>query len=208
MAEAFHRLAERYDRWFETHRPLFLSELRLVRALFPGSGPGLEVGVGTGRFAEAVGIRLGLEPSPAMARLAQKRGIAVVRGRGEDLPFHDASFARVLIVVTICFAEDPHRMLAEAWRVLAPGGALGVGLIDRESAWGHHYLTRKTQDPFYREANFFAAREVESMLKALAPRRLEVGQTLRTPPPGAFEPEWPRPGYGEGGFVFFALEKP
>ena len=61
MAEAFHRLAERYDRWFEVHRPLFLSELRLVRALFPGSGPGLEVGVGTGRFAEALGIGLGLD---------------------------------------------------------------------------------------------------------------------------------------------------
>jgi hypothetical protein len=40
-----------YDGWFERQRPAYLSELLAVRALLPFQGHGLEVGVGTGRFA-------------------------------------------------------------------------------------------------------------------------------------------------------------
>ncbi len=200
--DPFRTQVERYERWFEDHRALYWSELRLVRALFPAAGRGLEVGVGTGRFAAPLGIGVGVEPSPAMAARAQARGVLAVLGRGEALPFLDGTFARVLIVVALCFAEDPTRMLAEAWRVLAPGGALGVGIVDRDSAWGRHYRARAT-DPFYRRARFYAAGEVEAWLRGLGPAGLEAGQTLCTPPPGPDAPEWPRAGYGQGGFVFF-----
>ncbi len=205
--DPFRTEVDRYERWFEENRAVYESELRLVRALFPGSGAGLEVGVGTGRFAAPLGIGLGIEPSPAMAARARARGVAVVRGRGEALPFFDRSFARVLIVVTLCFAEDPGKMLAEAWRVLAPGGTLGVGIVDRDSPWGRHYLAQKEENPFYRAARFASAGEVEARLRALAPRRLEAGQTLFAPPPRLSAPEFPRPGYGTGGFVFFVASK-
>ena len=37
-------------------------------------GDGLEVGVGTGRFTVPLGVREGIEPSGAMARLAARAG--------------------------------------------------------------------------------------------------------------------------------------
>ena len=41
----------RYDEWFEHHEAAHLSELLAVRALLPWKGRGLEIGVGTRRFA-------------------------------------------------------------------------------------------------------------------------------------------------------------
>ena len=55
-------------------------------------GEGLEVGVGTGRFAAPLGIHIGLEPSPAMAKLARARGVEVHSGVGENLPYEDDRF--------------------------------------------------------------------------------------------------------------------
>jgi hypothetical protein len=48
--------------------------LALQQAI-PIGRKGLEVGVGTGRFAQALNIPYGVEPSRAMANLARKRGI-------------------------------------------------------------------------------------------------------------------------------------
>ena len=47
---------ERYDSWFERHAAAYYSELLAVRALLPWEGRGLEVGVGTGRFAAPLGV--------------------------------------------------------------------------------------------------------------------------------------------------------
>jgi hypothetical protein len=49
--EPFVLYYRRYDDWFERHRAAYLSELLAIRALLPWEGRGLEIGVGTGRFA-------------------------------------------------------------------------------------------------------------------------------------------------------------
>ena len=59
-----------------------------------------------------------------MLALAAARGIEVVEGVAEHLPFAPASFDHALVVTTICFVESPERMLAEAYRLLNPGGSL------------------------------------------------------------------------------------
>ncbi len=97
----------------------------------------LEVGCGTGNLAILAKRRhpgmdmVGIDPDPrALARANRKAGRAVpVRfdhGYGQNLPYPDASFDRVLS--TFMFhhlePEDKPRMLAEALRVLRPGGAL------------------------------------------------------------------------------------
>lgn len=51
---------EHYDRWFEEYRYAYLSELEAVKYLIP-EGKGIEVGVDSGRFAEPLGIKLGVE---------------------------------------------------------------------------------------------------------------------------------------------------
>ena len=157
-AQAFEDLAERYDAWYDTApgRVLFDLELGALRPLLAGTvGPRLEVGVGLGRFAAALGIEVGIDPAEAPLRLAKARGVRVVRGAGEQLPFRDDTFGAVAFVVTLCFAEDPAGVLVEVGRVLRPGGRLVVGVVPLDSAWGCLYAAKgRAGHPFYRHARF------------------------------------------------------
>ncbi len=47
------------------------AELAAVESLWPATGQGLEIGVGTGRFAVPLGIKIGVEPARAMAEIAK-----------------------------------------------------------------------------------------------------------------------------------------
>ena len=114
-----------------------------VRSLLPRGGKGLEVGVGTGRFASRVGIKVGVEPAQAMASIARQRGIEVYEARAEVLPFADESFDSVLLVTTICFLKDPPQALRETRRVLKSLGHLVIGMIDENSPLGKSFEAKK-----------------------------------------------------------------
>jgi SAM-dependent methyltransferase len=125
---------DRYDAWFDRHEAAYRSELGTVRALWPAeAADALEIGVGTGRFAAALGIQHGIDPSPAMRKRARTRGIAVRDGVGEAVPYPDACFDAVLLTTTLCYLDDPLRAFREAYRVLRPGGAFVVAFIDRDA---------------------------------------------------------------------------
>jgi len=51
--------AGEYDDWFSRTPFAYASELQAVRMLLPRRGTGVEIGVGTGRFAGEIGIPLG-----------------------------------------------------------------------------------------------------------------------------------------------------
>ena len=104
--QPFERNVERYEAWFERHRFAYESELEAVRTLLPERGEGLEVGVGTGRFAGPLRVRVGVEPSRAMGRLAIDRGVEVWSGIAEELPCQDSSFDYLLMIATVCFLDD------------------------------------------------------------------------------------------------------
>ncbi|MBC8130456.1 MAG: class I SAM-dependent methyltransferase [Rhizobiaceae bacterium] len=53
----------------------------------------------------------------------------------EELPLSDASIDRVLMVHALEFAENPLDMLAECWRVLAPGGRIVLVVPNRRGVW-------------------------------------------------------------------------
>jgi SAM-dependent methyltransferase len=199
--EPFVRHHRRYDDWFERHRAAYLSELLAVRALTPWSGRGLEIGVGTGRFAAPLGVAFGIDPAAEMLGYAKGRGIRVARAAAEALPFADAAFDYALIVTTLCFVEDAAAALAEARRVLRPSGALVVGFIDRSSALGRRYLAHQAQDVFYRGAKLRSAGEVERLLRAAGFGGPSWAQTLSAPPEETREIEPLRSGHGQGGFV-------
>lgn len=202
--EAHH---ERYEQWFEAHRAAYVSELLALRQFIPWEGHGLEIGVGTGRFAGPLGVPVGLDPSEAMLTRAAVRGIETVKGVAEALPFPDGAFDYALIVTTICFVDSPDKMIAEAHRVLRPQGKLVIGFIDRESGLGQAYFEHQAESVFYREAVFYSAAEVGELLRAEGFVARAWGQTLFRPIAEITELEPVRAGTGKGAFVVVTADR-
>ncbi len=199
--ESFETCHHRYDAWFQKHEAAYYSELLGVRAMLPWRGMGLEIGVGSGRFAAPLGVRFGVDPSGAMLEYAAKRGLVVVQGTAEALPLADASFDYALIVMTICFVDDVCTMLAETGRVLKQDGQLVIGFIDRNSSIGRHYQAHKEENVFYREARFYSVGEVERLLYEAGFSETAWCQTLHKPLGQIREIDPVRPGCGQGAFV-------
>jgi len=206
--EPFEKFALEYDAWFDDNRSVYESELRAVKEQVPRQGEGVEVGVGSGRFAAPLGIRLGIDPSQKMRELAQGRGIVAIDGVAERLPFADSRFDYVLMVTMICFLNDLDLSFKEAQRVLKPGGYFIIGFIDRDSPVGKLYQQHKNESDFYHIANFYTVREVISSLKYAGFRNLRFKQTIFQSLTRIKKIEPIKEGYGEGSFVVVKAIKP
>lgn len=200
-AEPFEEHTQRYEDWFEANEAAYRSELRALERLAPEPGFGLEIGVGSGRFAAPLGFDVGVDPAEAMLAHARERGIQVCTGVAEALPFRDGSFETALIVTTICFVDDVSRTFREARRVLESDGALVMGYIDRESPVGQVYLEHKEENPFYREATFHSTDELVDGLEAAGFSEFEFVQTIFDWPGDIDEVQPVEAGYGNGSFV-------
>jgi SAM-dependent methyltransferase len=196
--EPFEKHSDRYDAWFEKNRIAYHAELEAIRDAMPAPpAKGVEVGVGSGKFAVPLGIQIGVEPSENMARKAERQGVRVFRHVAERLPFRDAEFDVVLMVTTICFVDDVLKSCQEAFRVLKPHGCLIIGFVDRESQLGREYSGKSAANVFYRDATFFSAQEVGKVLTDAGFGHLTFRQTLM---PGETQ-AMIQSGFGEGGFV-------
>lgn len=203
----YEQYTDEYDGWFAGNRLAYESELQAVRLLVPPGGKGLEIGVGTGRFAAPLGVAFGVEPSAAMRRIARERGIHVAGGIAEALPFRDARFDFALMITTLCFFDDAEAAFMEARRVLAPAGSLIIGFIDRDSPIGKTYEERKSESRFFRLATFYSAREVIALLERSGFRPTAVRQTIFGMPKEMNAGDPVREGHGEGCFVVVRAEK-
>jgi SAM-dependent methyltransferase len=196
--QAFETYSDRYDEWFERNREAYHAELEAIRQLMPPPpAKGMEVGVGSGKFAVPLGIQIGVEPSEKMAIKAERQGIRVFRHVAENLPFADSEFDFVLMVTTICFVDDILKSFQEVFRVLRPHGCLIVGFVDRESELGKTYSAKKNRSVFYRDATFFSAQEVAGYLADAGFENLTFKQTLI---PGETQ-EMIQNGFGKGAFI-------
>jgi ubiquinone/menaquinone biosynthesis C-methylase UbiE len=207
MNTVFDHSALEYDDWFVRHELAYQSELVAIKTLMPTQGNGLEIGVGTGRFAGPLGIKVGVEPAKAMSVIARKRGIKVIEAYAEELPFENGSFDFVLMVTVLCFLADPFRALCEATRVLKPRGRLIVGIIDPDSPLGQAYETNKKKSKFYRQAKFHPVGQVLEWLEDLGYADLKTCQTLFQDSATAKVIQPVKKGHGEGIFVVIAGEK-
>jgi ubiquinone/menaquinone biosynthesis C-methylase UbiE len=163
--------------------------------------------MGTGRFAAPLGIKLGIEPSRAMEEVARKKGLEVIHGVAEKLPFQDQEFDFALMVTTVCFLDDIELAFHEAFRVLKPHGAFVIGFVDRNSPIGKSYEERKQDSLFYRDATFYAVDDLVRHLTSAGFKQFSFCQTLFGPVDEMQEPAPVREGHGKGSFVAIRAEK-
>jgi SAM-dependent methyltransferase len=207
----FDSLASDYDAWFEEEgRLIFASEVEALRQALPLlPKPWIEVGVGSGRFAQALGIDIGLDPSSKLLEMARNRGISVFLGKGEEMPFQDGVYGTAFFVVTLCFVDAPKGTLGEAARLLKSQGKVVLGLVLKESPWGQLYQGKKEMGHrFYRHATFYSFAEVGMLLKQADFSVEQITSTLFQHPGEVNHIELPRQGFSvDAGFTVILAGK-
>ncbi len=128
----YDKFAPSYDGWMQLFDRLLLGDGRRRIGARAG-GRILEIAIGTGlniafypRAAQLTGVDL----TPAMLAIARRRAQALGRqvafhlGDAQALPFAGERFDAVVCTLALCTIPDERRALAEAYRVLRPGGQL------------------------------------------------------------------------------------
>ncbi len=207
ITSPFDKYYEEYEEWFTENEFVYKSELKAVEHFIPGNKDGLEIGIGSGKFAKPLGIKTGIEPSSKMRELAQERGLKVFDGVGESLDFEDGSFDFVLMVTTICFLDDVKKAFKEVKRVLKKNGRFIIGFVDEKSPLGQTYSEKKDNSVFYKDAVFYSTDDVLSLLKEFNFINIEVVQTVFGDLSEINKVQNFKEGYGEGGFVVIKAER-
>ena len=207
----FDTLASAYDAWFEEEGKLvFDIEVRSFQeVLHTLPKPWLEVGVGSGRFAQALGIETGIDPSVKLLEMAKKRGITGFLARGEEKFFDAETFGTVFLIVTLCFVDSPLVVLQEAHRILKAGGKIVLGVVLRESPWGQFYSAKKEEGHrFCKLATFYSYQEVSELLKHSGFTIEKVVSTLFQKPKEVTEIELPKEDFHpDAGFTIVVAGK-
>jgi len=183
--ESFQKRGAEWDEMRALGLPAADVEQALLRLLPAEMGRLLDIGTGTGQLLELLGPRvtsgIGVDASRAMLALARARlsrpGLThcVVRlGDMYRLPMADGSFDHVVLQMVLHYAEDPGSALAEAARVLRPGGTLVV--VDLAGHDNQDCMTRLA----HRWPGFTDARMAELLGPKLSP-------PLATAVPGTLE---------------------
>jgi ubiquinone/menaquinone biosynthesis C-methylase UbiE len=180
-----------YDRMIKGAEEAGLREIRR-EALAEASGRTIDLGAGTGAnldlFPAAVTELVLAEPDPHMLKkLRSKVGDAaeVVEATAEELPFDDSSFDTAVFTLVLCTVADPAAALAEASRVLKPGGRL----LFVEHVRSEEDGLARWQDRLERPWHFFADgchcnRDTVAAIEAspLSLQKVERGKMPKSPP--------------------------
>lgn len=201
----YDQFASEYDNWFEKHLNLYKSELLAMKKAIPQNKTGIEIGVGSGRFAEPLHIKYGVEPSASMTALAKQRGVKVFNAIAENLPAENQSYDFATMVTTVCFLNDIPKAFSEVYRILKPNGEFVIGLIDRNSELGKKYEKQKNTNKFYKDAHFHSTEEITNLLDDSGFGNFSYWQTIIHPEENKIEQ--PQEGYGKGSFVVIKSNK-
>jgi ubiquinone/menaquinone biosynthesis C-methylase UbiE len=165
----------------------------LSRPTYPDQATVLEVGCGTGvitaMIADLTGVAaaVGVDPSPYFVERARQRApsLRFEVADGRSLPFDDQTFDGVVLATTLCHIPAPEQALAEAHRVLRPGGQILVYDGDYTSTT----VAVSRHDPLQACVDAAIAAIVHSpwLCRRLRPLVAAAGfmsEELHSPPPG------------------------
>jgi SAM-dependent methyltransferase len=118
--------ADWYDDWNQPHAER--NAPYVLDLLGPGEGLCLDLGCGSGHYFDALASAgrtvIGLDRSAGQLRIAQRRCRRIVQADAAALPFADCTFPAVAALWISTDVDDFAAVLAEAARVLTPGGVL------------------------------------------------------------------------------------
>ncbi|MBO4921373.1 MAG: class I SAM-dependent methyltransferase [Lachnospiraceae bacterium] len=229
--QKFDGYADKYDEWFMKNENLFTSELRLFeKVLGDISGKKLlSVGCGSGLFESYIDSSNidGIEPSEDMGRIAEKRGVKVIKyGLIEDVDLKDESYDIIYFNGSSSYMEDLVPVYEKCLKAIKKNGKLILLDVPKESAFGFMYLLGKslnTYDHEYLEGAmpelpyplalassgvWHTTEEKINVLKDLGIKNFKFYQTLiKNPMYTNEEPEEVSEGYKSGGYVAIIAEK-
>ncbi len=214
IIEAFDLSAPKYDAWYETPkgRQVLETELKTLDILIPGTGVGMEIGAGTGIFAESLTSDartiVCMDPSIGMLRRTSEKGLPAVLAQGERPPIRERCLSFAYFVTVLEFVEEPSAVLGGAKGALRNGSPVVVLTINRESPWGTLYeRLRDEGNPIFSVARLYDFEEARAFIKAAG---LEVTEAFGTLTSGPNEPEAGdervMPGSSAGVFLFRAIK--
>ncbi len=229
--QKFDGYAADYDEWFMKNEHLFTSELRLFhKALGDISGKKLlSVGCGSGLFESYIDCSNveGIEPSEDMGRIAEKRGVNVIKyGMIEDVDLPENTYDIIYFNGSSSYMEDLKPVYEKCLRALKEGGRLILFDVPKESAFGFMYLLGKSLNTYDHDylkdampalpyplalasSGVWHTTEGKiNILKELGISKFTFYQTLvKNPLYTNEEPEEVVEGYKSGGYVAIIAEK-
>lgn len=184
----------RYRAWRETTLGRMTERLEhdlLLGIVGPLAGRRLlDIGCGDGvltrRVAAGGAVVTGIDADPEMVATARAATPAatISVGNADHLPFADASFDVVVANTVLCLVENRREAMAEAVRVLRPGGRLVLGELGRWSLWA---LKRRIKgmlgSRLWRHSRFTDARALRAELAG-------AGLVVEEIRGAAFYPPW------------------
>ena len=226
MGKGFDEYASQYDAWFLENRNVLYSEVNLVASVLKDAGRILSVGCGSGLFEKilreerGIDIRDGIEPSPAMAEIACKRGVSVTIATAEEADFGCGDYDTILFNGTPSYIDGLAGVLVKAYEALKPGGRIVLIDVPKESSYGilynlakalgtwNHPLLEGCYPPnpypieFVEVARWRTTAEKIEMLEAAGFKDLTFAQTLTSHPLYSDNiEEQPVDGYDRGDYV-------
>lgn len=206
MGKGFDEYAATYDAWFLDNPNVLESEVRLVASTLRNAGRVLSVGCGSGLFEKIMrdefGITVtdGVEPSPAMAEIARKRGMDVTEATAEEFDYPAGEYDTILFNGSPSYITDLDTVLSKVYAALKPGGRVVLVDVPKESTYGlmynlakalgtwDHPLLEGAYPPnpypieFVNVANWRTTAEKIALLEKNGFRNIESAQTLTTHP--------------------------
>ena len=189
VIRAFDLVAGIYDDWYKhpQGKQIFDAELNAVDLHIPKEGIGLDLGAGTGIFAEhltgAERTVVCLDPSREMLRKIVDRGMASVLGVGDALPLRVGVLDFTYMITVLEFLDEPVAVLREVRKTAKEGAGLTILFINSESAWGDLYRDIGSKgDPVFKHAKLFTMTEIEALITASGYNVSEWVGTLTTKP--------------------------
>lgn len=226
MGKGFDEYAATYDAWFLDNPNVLESEVRLVASTLRNAGRVLSVGCGSGLFEKIMrdefGITVtdGVEPSPAMAEIARKRGMDVTEATAEEFDYPAGEYDTILFNGSPSYITDLDTVLSKVYAALKPGGRVVLVDVPKESTYGlmynlakalgtwDHPLLEGAYPPnpypieFVNIANWRTTAEKIALLEKNGFRNIESAQTLTTHPLYSdLAAEEPVPGHDRGDYV-------